>query len=256
MTTKTQTIFEAVKTLMQNGTGKVESIHKLGLHVQNVKFTAEQNAELKQIKKSLMDKKFSEKMQYAKELIENGTLLYKAMEMSGINVSTLTKPQQIELKTIRDLNQKTINDKVKDRFNQTVELLNEGLPITAIGQIVGYSPSLFMKRLNPEQLETINSLKENYKKMGSKRDIESYARKVEKVEERILTEKEEHDLIDGKIQIGFKKSDYIIGLVKRLFPSDPTTSIDEKGYLMAGNKGFWKIGNKAWKGVKLVEITN
>jgi hypothetical protein len=25
---------------------------------------------------------------------------------------------------------------------------------------------------------------------------------------------------------------------------------------MAGNKGFWKIGNKAWKGVKLVEITN
>jgi len=113
-----------------------------------------------------------------------------------------------------------------------------------------------MKRLNPEQLETINSLKENYKKMGSKRDIESYARKVEKVEERILTEKEEHDLIDGKIQIGFKKSDYIIGLVKRLFPSDPTTSIDEKGYLMAGNKGFWKIGNKAWKGVKLVEITN
>ena len=48
----------------------------------------------------------------------------------------------------------------------------------------------------------------------------------------------------------------IIGLDKRLFPSDPTTSIDEKGYLMEGKKGFWKIGNKARKGVKLVEITN
>ena len=256
MTTKTQTIFEAVKTLMQNGTGKVESIHKLGLHVQNVKFTAEQNAELKQIKKDLMDKAFREKMKRAKHLIECGTLMYKAMEKAGINVSTITEDQKNELKAIRDIYQKSIDEKTQDRFDQTVELLNEGLPLTDVGKIIGYSPTLFMKRLNAEQVAIINSLKGNYKKMGSKKDIERYIKQVEPVEDRILTEKEEHDLIDGKIQIGFKKSDYIIGLVKRLFPSDPTTSTDEKGYLMAGNKGFWKIGNKAWKGVKLVEITN
>ena len=255
MTTKTQTIFEAVKTLMQNGTGKVESIHKLGLHVQNVKFTAEQNAELKQIKKDLMDKMFQEKMKRAKQLIEGGTVMYIAMEKAGINVSTITESQKNELKAIRDLHQKSIDEKTQDRFEQTVELLNEGLPLTDVGKIVGYSPTLFMKRLNAEQLAIINSLKGNYKKMA-KNDIERYIKQVEPMEDRILTEKEETDLIQGNLQIGFKKSDYIIDLVKRAFPSDPTTSIDEKGYLMAGKKGFWKIGNKAWKGVKIVEITN
>ena len=255
MTTKTQTIFEAVKTLMQNGTGKVESIHKLGLHVQNVKFTAEQNAELKQIKKDLMDKAFREKMKRAKHLIECGTLMYTAMEKAGINVSTITEDQKNELKAIRDIYQKSIDEKTQDRFDQTVELLNEGLTLTDVGKIIGYSPTLFMKRLNAEQVAIINSLKGNYKKMGSKKDIERYIKQVEPVEDRILTEKEEQDLIEGNLQIRYKRNEYLMELVSRLFPTDFTTSIDEKGYLMAGKKGFWKIGNKAWKGVKIVEIT-